>query len=60
MTKSEAFALRINDAASFIGVSRWKIYDLAKENKLSIRKVGGRSVILRADLERLVSGGPLK
>jgi excisionase family DNA binding protein len=49
-------AYRINEAAEAIGLSRSSLYELAKEGKLSIRKVYGRSLILREDLIALVRG----
>jgi excisionase family DNA binding protein len=50
------FALRIPDAAVYVGVSRATLYNLAKAGRIKIRKVAGRSVVLRADLETLLTG----
>lgn len=47
-------ALRINDAARYVGISRSTLYKLASTKRIAIRKVAGRAVILRADLDRLV------
>ena len=53
-----AIALTIQDAARLIGTSRSGIYRLANEGALQPRKLGGRTVILRADLDRLVADLP--
>ena len=53
-----AIALTIQDAARLIGTSRSGIYRLANEGTLTPRKLGGRTVILRADLDRLVADLP--
>jgi ACT domain-containing protein len=50
-------AYRINEAVDAIGLSRSRLYKLAKDGKLNIRKVCGRSLILREDLIALVRGG---
>lgn len=50
----QPIALRINDAARYVGISRSTLYKLASTKRLSIRKVAGRAVVLRADLDRLV------
>ena len=47
-------AYRIPDAAKAIGLSRSTLYYLAKQGKLRIRKVGGRSLITREDLLSLL------
>lgn len=50
----QPIALRINDAARYVGISRSTLYKLASTKRLAIRKVAGRAVVLRADLDRLV------
>ena len=49
-------ALRVNDAARAVGISRASIYRLIAEKKLASRLVAGRRVILKAALENLISG----
>ena len=49
------FALQIDDAAKFSGLCRATLYNLAKQGKLRINRVAGRSLILRSDLEALLS-----
>lgn len=42
--------LSVKQACRYLNVSRSTIYNLAKADKLKIRKVAGRSLILRSDL----------
>lgn len=46
--------LTIKEACDYTRLSRSTIYNLAKSGKLSIRKVGNRSLILREDLLTLL------
>lgn len=46
----------IDDAASLIGVSRATVYRAIAEGRLAPRKVRGRTLILRSDLEAYVRG----
>lgn len=48
-------AYRINDAAKAMGLSRSTLYSLAKQGRLRIRKIAGRSVIAADDLRALLS-----
>lgn len=50
------FSLSFPAAANYVGISVRTLQRYVAENKLPVRKVGGRSLILRADLERLVTG----
>ena len=50
MNRSEPLAYRVNDACRVSGLSRTTIYRLAKEGRLTIRKVCGRSLIARSEL----------
>ena len=53
----EKLALRINDAVAISGLSRSTLYKLASLGKLRLTRVGGRTLILRADLEALLQAG---
>ena len=57
--KQEPFALRITDAARYLGVCRSTLYAIVKKGDLVIRSVGGRSVILREDLEMYARSAPV-
>lgn len=46
--------LTVNEACVYMRVSRSTIYNLAKAGKLPIRKVAGRSLILRSDVHDLL------
>ena len=54
-----ALAVSIPDAARLIGTSRSTIYRMASEGAIQMRKLGSHTVILRADLDALVSGLPV-
>ena len=47
--------LRIDEAAERFRVSRAFLYSKAKDGRFPIRKLGGRSLILVADIERLLA-----
>ncbi len=57
LSHSEVRAFRVNDAAQSYSISRATIYRLLKANELRAVKIGGRRLILREDLEALVTGG---
>jgi excisionase family DNA binding protein len=50
----EKLAYRIPEAVAAIGISRTGIYELIKAGRLRVRKVGTRTLIERAELERMV------
>ncbi|WP_409514541.1 MULTISPECIES: helix-turn-helix domain-containing protein [Brevundimonas] len=49
-----SLTLTIPEACRYMRVSRSTIYNLAKAGKLPIRKIVGRSLILRSDIHRLL------
>lgn len=51
-------AMTIADAVKWSGLGRTKIYELASEGRLEMVKVGTRSLVLTASLERLLSDAP--
>ncbi|WP_404977821.1 helix-turn-helix domain-containing protein [Asticcacaulis sp. BE141] len=53
-TGLQPLSVCINDAAALIGVSRSSIYNLAREKRLRIGSIAGRSVVPVADLVNLV------
>jgi excisionase family DNA binding protein len=55
--RTEELALRVNEAAVAAGISRSTIYKLMSAGTLRTTKVGGRRLILRADLEALLQSG---
>lgn len=44
----------IDDASQLVGVGRTTIYALAKENRLEIVKLRGRSIVTAKSLHKLV------
>lgn len=53
-TKSEKFALSIDEAAERSGLGRSTIYDLMQCGQLAYTKIGARRLILVADLQALL------
>jgi len=53
----DKLALRLDDSATISGLSRSTLYNLINAGKLKDCRVGGRRLILRADLESLIHGG---
>lgn len=52
---SEIFAFRVNDACRAIGLGRTALYALIADGKLKPIKVAGRTLIPRAEIERLIT-----
>jgi excisionase family DNA binding protein len=52
-------AFSVADAAGYVGISRSSLYELKKRGLISFVKIGRRTLIPRADLDRLIglSGG---
>lgn len=48
--------LTIDEAATYCGVHRATIYRVVRDGKLTIRKIAGRSIILKDDLDALLEG----
>jgi excisionase family DNA binding protein len=44
-------ALRVNDAAQFLGIGRSKLYERIRSGRLTAHRPAGRVTLLRADLE---------
>jgi excisionase family DNA binding protein len=62
MTKPEAkqaLAYAISEAASLTSVGRDAIYGAIARRELVARKLGGRTIILRSDLERWLDSLPI-
>jgi excisionase family DNA binding protein len=48
------FSMTLRDATAYTGLSRATLYRLANEGRLDLVKVRGRTLTLRAQLERLL------
>lgn len=53
---SDILTYRINDAAKALSLGRSTIYKLINEGKLKSVTIAGRTLIPRAEIERLISG----
>lgn len=54
VSTDEKITLRVNETTAVSGLSRSTIYVLLKAGKLQTTKVGGRRLILRDSLQRLL------
>lgn len=50
--------LSIAQTARFLGIGRSTLYNLIKEGRLPVRKLGKRTLILRDDLDQFVASLP--
>jgi excisionase family DNA binding protein len=55
MSTNEILALRINDASRCLGISRSSLYNMIRDGRLKSVKIAGRTLILRSEIERLLS-----
>lgn len=51
----QKLALRIGDAAAALSISRSSIYNMIRDGRLKSVKIAGRTLILRSEIERLLS-----
>ena len=58
MQRIEPYAISILDAVRLSGIGRSSIYQAIRRGELPIRKLGRRSLILTADLQRWLSKLP--
>jgi excisionase family DNA binding protein len=47
--------LSVEDTCQLIGASRWTIYRLIADNKISATKIGSRTIIKRSEIDKLFS-----
>lgn len=55
-THGDKLAYRVDEAVKASGVGRTALYEAMAAGKLAYRKLGARTLILRADLERFLGG----
>ncbi len=55
--ETKPIAYRVEEAARISGLSRSTLYALRAKGQLAFKRVAGRSLILRKDLEALIEGG---
>jgi excisionase family DNA binding protein len=54
----EREGLSIAEACEIAGIGRTKLYQAIKERRLKARKLGTRTIILRADLQQFLASLP--
>ena len=54
--RPERLVLSVPEAARLLGISRRLAYELAARDELPVLRLGGRVLILRRPLERLLGG----
>lgn len=54
----EPHSLTVSEAVQFSGIARTRIYVLASQGKLTLRKCGRRTLISTAELKALLDGLP--
>jgi excisionase family DNA binding protein len=52
----ERQTLTVTEASKALGISRNKAYEAAKRGEIPTIKIGGRILVLRAALERMLEG----
>jgi len=50
--------MSVTDAAAYLGIHRASIYKLAKAGEVTARKVAGRTIFLRDELDRYLDALP--
>jgi excisionase family DNA binding protein len=50
--------LSVTEACEIAGIGRTKLYQAIKERRLKARKLGTRTIILRADLQKFLASLP--
>lgn len=58
MSTISPLCLSLTDAATTLGLSKSRLYELLGEGVLAARKIGGKTVILTAELQRYVAELP--
>ena len=54
----EPMVLGVKEAASFIGLSKSRLYELISEGRIEARKLGARTVVPTASLRAFVEAAP--
>ena len=57
MSNIEPRAYRIPDACRILSLSRSHLYDLASKGRVKLLKIGGRTLVSREEIERLLKDG---
>ena len=54
MQTSDRAGLTVTEACKYLGVGRTKLYELISENALQTILIGGRRIVLRRSIDRLI------
>ena len=54
----EPMVLGVKDAATFIGLSKSRLYELIADGQIEARKLGARTVVPTASLRAFVNSAP--
>ena len=60
LIEADRLAYSVAEAAQLISVSQRTLYNYIAGGTLKAIKVGGRRLVRRSDLERLIEGGEMK
>jgi len=55
MHTAEKLAYTVEEACAAIGIGRTKLYALANEHQIDMKRVGGRTLVTAESLQRLIS-----
>lgn len=55
----EKTALTVKEACSHLGMTKSSLYRARERGEISLRKLGGRTVILKADIEAWIGSLPV-
>lgn len=58
MSDAKVLAYNVEDACRVIGIKKSSLYTLIKDGKIDGRRLGGRTVILAASLQRFLESLP--
>jgi excisionase family DNA binding protein len=56
----EPLVLGVKDAATFVGLSKSRLYELIGDGSIEARKLGHRTVVPVASLKAFVASAPVK
>lgn len=56
-TRIVPIAYRIPEACRVVGIGKSKLYELAAEGKIRFTRIGKRTVVTHAELQRLIDAG---
>ena len=57
ISSHEPLAYRVRDACKMAGIGKSLLYELAKAGEIKFTKIRGRTLVSRAELERLIAAG---